>query len=177
MKSSFVFIIIFLLLISCQKPVPRLPIIQKSVSQVENTIAINNKLKTEQELIFKEIKKKDSLSNYYSSKYGFWYKYDIKGNTSYIPKKGDEILYTYKVYNAHNQLIYGLTKKKYWVDKENIIEGLQIGLKLMKQGDQITFLFPSNVAYGFSGDQNKIAVNQPLIFKVKLNKINKNESN
>jgi len=177
MKNSFLIILIFLLVISCQKPVPRLPIIRKSVSEVETSIALNNKLKTEQEIIFKKILKKDSLSTYSSTNYGFWYKYDKKGNGTYTPKKGDELLYTFSVYNVDNQLIYDKKEAHYWVDKQNIIDGLEVGLKLMKQGDEVTFLFPSNIAYGYSGDQNKIAVNQPLIFKVQLNKINKNESN
>ncbi|VAW22769.1 hypothetical protein MNBD_BACTEROID04-1927, partial [hydrothermal vent metagenome] len=41
-----------------------------------------------------------------------------------------------------------------------------------------TFLFPSHKVFGYLGDQKKIGVNQPLIYKVQLNKINrKNESN
>jgi len=177
MKSSFLIIMTVLLVISCQKPIPRLPVVRKSVSEVETSIELNNKLKKEEELILKKVIKKDSLSTYYSSKYGFWYKYDTKGNGNYSPKKGDELLYTFSVYNVNNKLIYKEKEIHYWVDKQDIIDGLEIGLKLMKQGDEITFLFPSNVAYGYSGDQNKIAVNQPLIFKVKLNQINKNESN
>jgi gliding motility-associated peptidyl-prolyl isomerase len=168
---------VILLVMSCQKPIPRLPVVRKSVSEVETSIEINNKLKTAEELILKKVIKSDSFNTYYSSKYGFWYKYNSKGNGNYTPKKGDELLYTFSVYNVNNKLIYKEKKAHYWVNKQDIIDGLEIGLKLMKQGDEITFLFPSNVAYGYSGDQNKIGVNQPLIFKVKLNQINKNESN
>ena len=47
----------------------------------------------------------------------------------------------------------------------------------MNEGDVVTFLFLSHVAYGFIGDQNKIEINQQLIYKVQLLKINvKNES-
>ena len=48
----------------------------------------------------------------------------------------------------------------------------------MNEGDEVTFLFPSHKLYGYIGDKNKIDINQPLIYKVQLIKINKkNESN
>ena len=48
----------------------------------------------------------------------------------------------------------------------------------MHEKDEVTFLFPSHKVFGYLGDENKIGINQPLIYKVKLNKINKkNESN
>ncbi len=177
MKIRVFILILVLLSVACQKTKPRLPIRKKMVSQNETLITLNNKLKKEQELIFKRIIKKDSVSNYSASNHGFWYKYDKKGKDNDLPKKGDELIYIYSVYNIKNQLIYSKKEAHYWVDKQDVIDGLEVGLKLMKKGDEVTFLFPSNVAYGYSGDQNKIAVNQPLIFKVKLNKINKNESN
>jgi FKBP-type peptidyl-prolyl cis-trans isomerase len=42
----------------------------------------------------------------------------------------------------------------------------------MKEDEEVVFLFPSHAAFGYSGNQEKIGVNQPLIYKVKLNKIN-----
>ncbi len=65
------------------------------------------------------------------------------------------------------------------VDKEELIAGLQDGFKLMKEGEVITFLFPSYKAYGYTG-HDKIKPNQPLIYTVQLLKINKlseNENN
>ena len=43
----------------------------------------------------------------------------------------------------------------------------------MKEDEEVVFLFPSHAAFGYSGNQEKIGVNQPLIYKVKLNKINR----
>jgi gliding motility-associated peptidyl-prolyl isomerase len=177
MKNKILIIILVTLSVACEKPKPRLPIIKKSVLQDKTIIALNNKIKVEQELLFKRIIKNDTLKTYSSSKHGFWYAYNFKGKGNYLPKKGDELIYVYSVYNVKNQLIYPKKEVHYWVDKQDVMDGLEVGLKLMKEGDEVTFLFPSNVAYGYSGDQNKIGINQPLIFKVKLNKINKNESN
>ena len=47
----------------------------------------------------------------------------------------------------------------------------------MSEGDFATFLFPSHKVYGYLGDQKKIGINQPLIFKVQLNKINRKDEN
>jgi gliding motility-associated peptidyl-prolyl isomerase len=80
------------------------------------------------------------------------------------------------VSDLNNVLIYSqetIGEKTYMVDQQDIIEGLRNGLKLMNEGDIVTFLFPSHKVYGYSGDENKIGINQPLIYKVKLNKINK----
>jgi FKBP-type peptidyl-prolyl cis-trans isomerase len=57
------------------------------------------------------------------------------------------------------------------MDKQELFTGLREGLKLMKPGDDITFIFPSQKAYGYYGDDNKIGTNVPLICKVKLNTI------
>jgi gliding motility-associated peptidyl-prolyl isomerase len=176
MKSKL-FIITILLFVSCKKPIPRPPINEKPALKVSTSVKLNFKLKKEQENIFKNIIKKDSLHTYYTSKHGFWYKYDKIGKGNYFPKKGDKINYSIRIFDVQNHLIYDTQEKTYWVDKQDIINGLEVGLKLMKLNDEVTFLFPSNVAFGFSGDQHKIAVNQPIIIKVKLNKIKKNESN
>jgi len=53
---------------------------------------------------------------------------------------------------------------------------LQDGIKLMKEGEIVTFLFPSYKAYGYSGNE-RVKPNQSLIFTVELIKINKNANN
>ena len=57
------------------------------------------------------------------------------------------------------------------MDKEIIFKGLREGLKIMKEGENVTFLFPSEKAYGYYGDQNKIKSNIPLICNVRLDSI------
>ena len=53
--------------------------------------------------------------------------------------------------------------------------GLRDGIKLMKKGETITFLFPSHMAYGYHGDNEKIQSNEPLICTVRLNDIKPEE--
>jgi len=181
MKHSIFLFIISLILFSCGKPIPRKPIVRKTTSFMKESISFNKSLIADEEKAFKIIMEQDSLSTYIASSNGFWYKFEQKNSMQYLPKFGDKLSYTYEVYNLDNTIIYTseeIGEQQYVVDQQEIIEGLRNGLKLMNQGDIVTFLFPSHKVFGYLGDQKKIRVNQPLIYKVQLNKINKkNESN
>lgn len=148
---------------------------------MKESVSFNKNLNLEEEEMFKAIMKLDSLSTYIASPNGFWYKYEQKSTSKYMPKPGDELTYTFEVSDFKNNSIYTseeIGEQLYVVDKQEILEGLRNGLKLMKEGDIVTFLFPSHKVFGYLGDQKKININQPLIYKVQLNKIKKkNESN
>ena len=93
-----------------------------------------------------------------------------------LPVKGDEVTYAYEIKDVNNQILYTkeeLGDRTYLVDREELISGLQDGLKLMKEGEEMVFLFPSYKAYGYSG-YKKIAGNQPLVYTVELKKIKRN---
>ena len=62
------------------------------------------------------------------------------------------------------------------MDKEELFTGLREGLKLMKPSENITFVFPSQIAYGYYGDENKIGTNVPIICEVTLNTITQNNN-
>lgn len=63
------------------------------------------------------------------------------------------------------------------MDQQELFTGLREGLKLMKSGETVTFIFPSQKAYGYYGDQNKIGSNLPIICEVTVNSITPNQSN
>ena len=63
-----------------------------------------------------------------------------------------------------------------FVDKEELISGLQDGIKLLKEGEVVTFLFPSYKAYGYIGS-DRVEKNQPLVYEVELIKLNKKKTN
>ncbi len=175
MKNSLLLFSFYLMMVSCSNPVPRKPIIRKSSSFMKESIQFNKNLNSGEEKAIMEIISQDSLINYIASSYGFWYKYVHKSANNYLPEFGDELTYSYEVSDLNNVLIYSrdaIGEKTYLVDQQDIIEGLRNGLKLMNEGDIITFLFPSHQVYGYLGDENKVGIKQPLIYKVKLNKIN-----
>jgi FKBP-type peptidyl-prolyl cis-trans isomerase len=55
--------------------------------------------------------------------------------------------------------------------------GLRDGIKLMKKGETITFLFPSHMAFGYHGDDNEINPNEPLICTVYLTDLQQENTN
>ena len=63
------------------------------------------------------------------------------------------------------------------MDQEKLFSGLRQGLKLMKEGETVTFLFPSHKAFGYYGDKEKIGTNMPIITKVTLYNIEKQTNN
>ena len=181
MKNNIFKAFIGILLISCTNPVPRNPIVIKSGSYMEQSVSLNKLLIESEENSFKNFIKSDSINTYLASPLGFWYTHTYKSTVIYFPKFGDKVEYTNEILDLNNTKIYSfeeIGKQSYAIDQQEIIEGLRDGLKIMNEGDEVTFLFPSHKLYGYIGDKNKIDINQPLIYKVQLIKIiKKNESN
>lgn len=161
---------------SCVQPTPRKPVSHHSDSYMEKSVTLNKKINAAEEAAIKKYIALDSLNTYLVSPDGFWYKYEHQINDEKpLPIRGNEIVFEYEILNLSEKVIYSketLGKITYLIDKEDIMSGLQNGLKLMKEGEKVVFLFPSFKAFGFTGDQQKIGVNQPLIYKVHLLKIN-----
>jgi len=177
----FVIICAFLLmLISCANPEARKPLVRKTSSFMSESIERNKLLyKVEEEILMKKMES-DTLHQYINSESGFWYYYDTElPAETYTPKTGDEVFYSHEISSLDDVVIYSkdaMGTKSFLIDKEELITGLQDGFKIMKEGEVITFLFPSHKAFGYSG-YDKINPSQPLIYKVQLLKINKLSEN
>jgi len=175
-RSILTILFLGILFTSCSKQQARKPVSQTSGTFMKESIERNKKLIAEEEQLIESIISKDTL-DYIASSKGYWYKYDIKtDNDTIFPKRGDIVYFNYEIKDLQNKLIYSkedLKSQEYFVDKENIMMGLRDGIKLMKKGETITFLFPSHMAYGYHGDNEKIGSNEPLICTVTLNDIKK----
>ncbi|MDJ0646322.1 MAG: gliding motility-associated peptidyl-prolyl isomerase GldI [Flavobacteriaceae bacterium] len=173
MKTSWIFIVI-LLIVACTEPEPRKPISRKTSTFLKESIERNQAINKAEETELKRLMELDSLNRYIASPYGFWYYYQVKDSISNrFPVKGDQVTYEYAIADIYGEQLYSkeaLGVRNYLVDKEELITGLQDGIKLMKEGETVTFLFPSHKAYGYSGYQ-KIGSNQPLRYTVTLKKI------
>lgn len=169
-----------LLFTSCSKQQARKPVSQTSGTFMKESIERNKKLIAIEEQLIENIIANDTLKEYIASSKGYWYKYDVKTeNDTILPKRGDVAYFNYEIRDLKNNIIYTeeeLQPQEYFVDKQNIMMGLRDGIKLMKKGETVTFLFPSHMAYGYHGDNEKIESNEPLICKVTLNDIKIEES-
>ena len=150
----------------------RKPISQTSGSFMKKSIARNKKLVASEETKIEALIKSNPKVKYIASKKGYWYTYVTKNELdSLTPKKGDVAFFDYEIKDLKGTVIYSeleLRPQIYYVDKQNIMMGLRDGIKLMHKNEKVSFLFPSNMGYGYHGDDKKIGTNQPLICTVTL---------
>lgn len=171
MRNSLL-LVMLIIISSCKEPVARKPVSSKGDTFFKESIELNKKLNAEEENLLKNFIKSDSLTNYISTPYGFWFTYILKDTLNHQPlKKGDIVNFSYEITDLYGTNIYSLQEKKYRVDEEILIQGLQDGIKLLKENEEVIFLFPSYKAYGYLGDKKKIQGRQILKYRVKINSI------
>jgi len=165
-----------ILLSSCNNQQARKPVSYSSGSFMKESVARNKKLIAGEESKIDSLIKKDTASKYIATPKGYWYKYEIKSTSvdSIRPKKGDVVYFDYEVKDLNGNVIYTeleLRPQVYLVDKQNIMMGMRDGIKLMKKGEKVTFLFPSHMGYGYHGDNRRIGHNEPLMTTIFLRDI------
>ncbi|QZK90860.1 gliding motility-associated peptidyl-prolyl isomerase GldI [Flavobacterium sp. CHNK8] len=176
MKNSNLLAVVFflfLVLSGCkQHQDARRPISQSSGSFMKKSILRNKKLVATEESQIQNVIKNNPSVVYLASNKGYWYSYEVRNTIDNLtPKKGDVALFDYEIKDLKGTLIYSQEELKpqvYYVDKQNIMMGLRDGIKLMHRNEKVNFLFPSNMAYGYHGDDKKINTNQPIICTVTL---------
>ena len=168
-----------IVIFSCKGPEPRKPIQQKSGSFFKQSVERNRKLLQAEEQKIKEIIKTDSLKHYINSSAGSWYHYLVVNDTAnYTPKTDDLVVMTYDLRTLDNDTIYSqqeIGNFSYKVDREELFQGLRDAVKLLKVNEKATFLFPSSLAFGYHGDNNKIGINVPLKSTISILKIEKQQ--
>jgi gliding motility-associated peptidyl-prolyl isomerase len=164
-----------LLLIACKSPEARRPISSKSGSFIDASVERNIKLNEKEQAYIQKIMSENPEENYIASENGFWYYYNVKQADSLIsPEFGDIVNFNYNIKTLSDDVIYtteDLKTQTYIMDKQELFSGLREGLKLMKSGETVTFMFPSQKAFGYYGDNNRIGINVPLKCEVSVNTI------
>lgn len=172
---------IVLLALNCKTPEARRPVSVKTGSFIDASVERNKKRMAQERVSIKKIMLEQD-KNYIASESGFWYYYNnkIEIDSLKTPLFGDIINYNYNIKALNGSLIYSkedIKTQTYAMDKQELFTGLREGLKLMKTGETVTFLFPSQKAYGYYGDENKIGSNTPIICEVTVNSITQNQTN
>lgn len=166
---------------SCKSPEARRPVMQKTGSYIDQSVERNKQLVADEEELINQIIEEDSANTYISSPNGFWYYYNSEDTTATeTPEFGDVVEFDYSIETLDGRPIYSeeeLPTRTYAIDQEELFSGLRQGLKLMNEGETVTFLFPSHKAYGFYGDKDRIGTNVPIRSTVTLNKINQQNTN
>ena len=171
------FILLCLFIVACKGPEPRKAIQVKTTSFLKQSVERNKNLLAKEEKSIKAIIAKDSMHNYIASANGSWYYYQARDTTdSYTPKAEDLVTMTYNLVSFENDTIYSqknIGVIKYKVDKQDLPPAIRSGVKLLKEGESATFIFPSSKGFGYHGDNNKIGANIPLISTLSIFKIEK----
>lgn len=174
-------LLVFILLYGCQGPEPRKPVQRKSGSYFKESIERSRKLLEAEENKIQEIIKIDSLKHYTHSASGSWYHYlRVNDSTEYTPQTDDIVTMKYNLLTLDNDTLYSedeIGTFTYKVDKQELFLGLRAAVKLLKENEKATFLFPSSIAYGYHGDNNKIGTNVPLKSTITILNIEKQQDN
>ncbi|WP_296312623.1 gliding motility-associated peptidyl-prolyl isomerase GldI [Winogradskyella sp. UBA3174] len=172
MKHLLIIFSLALLCFSCKSPEARLPESVQSGSFLKKSAERNKKLNELERTQIEDIIKNNPDKNYIASESGFWYYYNNKVVTdTFQPQFGNLVDFDYNVSTVESVEIYPKQNRTYIMDKEELFTGLREGLKLLKPTETATFIFPSQKAFGYYGDDNKIGTNVPLICEVTLNTI------
>lgn len=181
MKRLLILTLAPILFFGCKSPEARRPVSVKTGSFIDASVERNKKLNETERNRILELIEKDENKEFIASENGFWYSYNTKvEGDSITPEFGDIVNFNYQVSDLNGNTIYSeeeLKTRDYAMDKEELFSGLREGLKLMKAGETVTFLFPSQKAFGYYGDTNKIGTNVPLICNVTINSITQTETN
>nr|WP_321222762.1 gliding motility-associated peptidyl-prolyl isomerase GldI [uncultured Psychroserpens sp.] len=170
-----ILLICIITLSSCKTPEARKPESVQSGSFYKESAERNKKLNARERTKIETLMAQNPEYDYVASNSGFWYRYHTKvAKDTLTPGFGDTVSFKYDVRDLNGNTIYSeneLGNQTYVMDQQEIFTGLREGLKLMKPTEVVTFLFPSQKAYGYYGDKNKIGTNIPLIVKVTVNNI------
>lgn len=162
----FIYIALIVTFVACQGPEPRHPVKRNTTSAIQVAIDRSKKLLATEESMIQAIVTKDSLKSYQQSSTGSWYFYEKKNKTTEdTAQPGDVVTMTYNVIGLNNDTIYRMQDIgmfKYKVDKQELFPGMRNAVKLLKENETATFLFPSSLGYGVPGDGDKIGINTPL---------------
>ena len=157
---------------SCTRLEPRKPLNEKKTSFLDASVIRNKRQYDLEQQLFKTVMKRDTTLAYQSSQYGFWYAFKSQSATKNpLPQKGDRVLFDYEIADLNGTLLYSkeeLGQITYYVDEEELLPALREGIRMMRPGEEVVFLFPSYLCFGYLGDGEKIAINQPLRFTISL---------
>lgn len=184
MRYTLLFSLFFISLLSCSRPEARRPVDQKSGSFIEASAERNKKIYEQEKAVIQKMIAADSTTQYFSTEQGFWYYYNVK-DTLGLDKKpvvGDKVTFTYNVKDFEGNVILNEAEvgvQNYIVDQSNqeLTSGLRDGIKLLKEGETATFVFPSFKAYGYYGIEKKLGTNVPITSTVTLLSINQTQEN
>lgn len=162
-------------LLGCGQPEPRKPVQVKSGQFFKESAVRSQELLAKEQQRIQGIIGRDSSLTFQASDSGFWYAYEKKNDTNnYQLQTDDEVLISYNLMQLNGDTIYSkdaIGLVPHAIDKSKLFPGLRNAVKLLREGEQATFIFPSSLAFGYKGDHDRIGPSTPLKSSLELVKI------
>jgi len=166
-----IFLSVFCVLLSCNNPPPT-GVIQNSTIKKEevNPFILGNQkiLELENENI--ELFLKRYKWSMRQTNTGLRYEITNKGAGKNI-EIGETVILEYRTFLLNGEEIYNSNDggvRLFTVEKSEEIAGLHEAVQLMNKGTEARLIIPSYLAYGASGDGNKIKPYQTIVMKVRV---------
>lgn len=175
MLSKLFYLALFsILIIACNGPEARRPVQSHSGTFIKESAKRNKEIYDEEKVFIEQFIANDTAKTYYTSEKGFWYYYNVRDSSeTQTPEIGDMVEFTYNIKDFNGNIILseeenGLQRYKIEKSNQDLISGVRDGVKVMKEGEVVTFLLPSYKAYGYYGIVEKLGTNIPVQSTVKL---------
>lgn len=172
MRAIALFIFIAILALSCKERNQRTINDQDLAKAQKVLIEENRKQHTEEMKSIKDFIHKQSWPMQETTT-GLHYWIYAPG-TGNLAKKDDHVFIAYKISLLDGTLCYEATDaqpKALFIGHDNVESGLHEAIQLMHEGDRAKFIFPSHLAFGFTGDSGKIPQNASVIYDIHLIRI------
>ncbi len=172
-RNSFMRKIIFISLLSfigCKRNNPVHPPVGGVLSQKDLDVSKNrskNLNTIEREQINDWIK--DQKTDYFPTQLNYWT--DVPGFDKRERRQDETLIsYSYDLYDFDQTKIYDkpISRNNARFGHFDELKAVENALRYMKEGEEVTLLVPSSLAYGTYGDENKIDNDIPLIIKLKV---------
>jgi len=177
--KKLLFLLIVVFIFGCEGPEPRRPVQGKTEKFIEKSVIRNRQILAYEEAQIKQLIEKDTLHEYRQSGSGSWFFYDVRNPADSLGIGPDDtVTFTYALSGLGEEPIYSeeeigvLTIR---VDKDELFPGLREAIKVLRDKERATFLFPSAMGYGYPGDQNKIGTNVPLRCRITILNVQKSK--
>ena len=168
--SYYIYIVFFVLLGSCNQQ-SKPDDVEKEISN-ETLIGINKALvNEEQEQIADYIQRYGYQME--ATETGLHYLKTLEG-TGAAPEFRSLVILNYKINFLNGDYCYSSDSSgvlQFRMGQSDEPSGLQEGLMKLKAGDKAIFIVPSYLAYGLTGDGNKIGPSKTLVYHVELLKV------
>ncbi|MDM9632049.1 gliding motility-associated peptidyl-prolyl isomerase GldI [Robiginitalea aurantiaca] len=181
MRQVLICTAVMIFLASCQEQTPRRPLEVRSGSFLKTSAERNKRLLELETAAMTKLVQEDSLNTYQESSSGFMFTYEKRVSEARPPAKPDDLVtLTYNIRTWNEDTIYRrdeIGMLRYKVDKQELFPGLRYSVKLLREGESATFLYPSSLGYGYHGDDARIGPNTPLKCTVEIFKIEPDTKN